>query len=292
MQFHGEGFMPDFNQRRSDRVLITLPVSVSGTDGTGTSFSEDATTVTVSQNGGAIAVKAALVPGQEIVIRRNRPRVPRIAECLVAGKVGEQPGLQVFSVAFRRPEVGFWDIYFPPLPANEDTAGRALLACKICGTRKVVHLDATELAAYNSDHHLSLNCTICGKSTIWRELQQETTKRPEVGPANPARLAPALPAQPKDQRKHRRVATEIPICIRQTGSHDDVATTVDISRGGLLFTSHRNYRPGSFVQIAVPFSPKALNVFVDARVAHSSKVASQELYRVGIMYLAENESQS
>jgi hypothetical protein len=33
-----------------------------------------------------------------------------------------------------------------------------------------------------------------------------------------------------------------------------------------------------------------LNVFVDARVVHSFKVPSQELYRLGIMYLAENES--
>jgi hypothetical protein len=282
--------MGDTSKRRSDRVLITLPVSISGTDAAGNPFSEDASTVTVSQNGGAIAVKAALAPGQEIVIRRPRPRGPRVAECLVAAKIGEQPGLQVFSVAFRKPAVGFWDIYFPPLPADGDTAGRALLGCKVCGTRKVVHLDREELAAYNTHRQLSLNCTLCGKSTIWLELQQETTKRPDLGPANPTRLAAGPPPPVKNQRKHRRVATEIRVCIRQTGSADDVATTVDISRGGLLFTTSRPYRPGSYIQIAVPYAPTALSVFVDARVVHSSKVPTQELYRVGIMYLAENEA--
>ncbi|HMD83376.1 MAG TPA: PilZ domain-containing protein [Terriglobia bacterium] len=281
--------MADISQRRSDRVLITLPVSVSGTDAAGKPFSEDATTVTVSQNGAGIALKTALVSGQDIVISRQRTRVPRVADCLVLGKVGEQPGLQVFSVAFQKPAVGFWDIYFPPLPADKDTAGRALLGCKVCGTRRVVHLDSVELAAYNAHRKLSLNCTTCGKSTIWLELQQETTQRPELGPANAARLAPAPPPLVKDQRKHRRVAAEIHVCIRQAGSEDDVATTVDISRGGLLFISRRPYRPGSYIQIAVPYAPQALNVFVDARVVHSSKVPSQELHRVGIMYLAENE---
>jgi len=282
--------MADISQRRSDRVLITLPVSISGTDAAGTPFSEDATTVTVSQNGAAVAVKTPLVPGQEVVIRRPRLRVPRVAECLVAGKVGDQAGLQVFAVAFRKPAVGFWDIYFPPLPADGETAGRALLGCKVCGTRKVVHLDSAELATYNTHRQLSLNCTVCNKSTIWVESKQETTKQPELGPANPARLAAGPPPRIKNQRKHRRVATEILVCIRQAGAADDVATTVDISRGGLLFASRRPYRPGSYIQVAVPYVPSALSVFVDARVVHSSKPPSQELYRVGIMYLAENES--
>jgi hypothetical protein len=282
--------MAEISKRRSDRVLITLPVSVSGTDAAGKPFSEDATTVTVAQNGGAIALKSVLVPGQEIIIRRRRTPVARVAECRVVGKVADQPGLQVFSVAFRKPAAGFWDIYFPPLPADKDTAGRALLECKVCGTRKIVHLDPVKLAAYNAHRQLSLNCAMCGKSTIWLKSQQETTKRPELRPPNPARLAAAPSPRAENQRKHRRVAAEIPVCIRQAGSDDDVATTLDISRGGLLFTSSRHYQSGSYIQVAVPFLPKALNVFVDARVVHSSKVPSQELYRLGIMYLAENES--
>jgi len=153
-----------------------------------------------------------------------------------------------------------------------------------------VHLDSAELATYNTHRQLSLNCTVCNKSTIWVESKQETTKQPELGPANPARLAAGPPPRIKNQRKHRRVATEILVCIRQAGAADDVATTVDISRGGLLFASRRPYRPGSYIQVAVPYVPSALSVFVDARVVHSSKPPSQELYRVGIMYLAENES--
>ncbi len=281
--------MAETSKRRSDRVSITLPVSVSGRDAAGKPFSEDATTVTVSQHGAAVALKTELAPGQEIIIRRHRTHVPREAECHVLGQIGEQSGLRIFSVAFQKPTVGLWVVYFPPLPADSDTAGRALLGCKVCGTRKIVHLDPVKLAAYNTNRQLSLSCDKCGKATIWLESQQETTKQPGLGPANPARLAVGPRPLAKNQRKHRRMAVEIPVCIRQAGSDDDVATTVDISRGGLCFTSGRQYSPGSYIQVAVPYSPTAVNVFVDARVVHSSKVPSQELYRHGIMYLAENE---
>jgi len=88
------------------------------------------------------------------------------------------------------------------------------------------------------------------------------------------------------------VAAEIPVCIRQDGSDDDVAATADISHGGMLLLSRRHYPSGSYIQVAVPYSPTAVNVFVDARVVHSSKVPSQDLYRLGIMYLAENEPSS
>ncbi len=282
--------MAETSKRRSDRVSIALPVSVSGTDASGNPFSEDTTTVTVARHGAAVALKAALAPGQLISIRRRRTPVPREAEFHVAGQIGKQAGLQILSVVFRKPMVGFWDVFFPELPPDNDIAGRALLSCKVCGTRKIVHLDSVELAVYNANRQLSLSCDKCGRPTLWLELQQEATKRPELGPANPARLvAAAPPPLAKPQRRGRRVAAEIPVCIRQAGSDDDVATTEDISHGGLRFTSRRPYRTGSYIQVAVPYSPTAVNVFVDARVVHSSKGPSPELYRQGIMYLAENE---
>jgi hypothetical protein len=47
--------------------------------------------------------------------------------------------------------------------------------------------------------------------------------------------------------------------------------------------------PHWLLQVAVPYLPTGVNVFVDVRVAHCSKVSSGELYQLGIMYLAENE---
>ena len=279
-------------KRRSDRISLTLPISVSGKDASGNSFSEDATTVTVSLHGAAIALKTALVPGQDIIIRRHRTRVPREAECHVLGQIAKQADLYIFSVAFLEQAVGFWDVYFPPLPSGADTAGRALLGCKVCGTRKIVHLKPEELAQYNAHRQLSLDCDNCGKSTTWLESPQEATRQPVLRAANPVRLS-SVPSLPDDnRRKHRRVAAEIPVCIRQAGADDDVAATVDISNGGMGLISSRNYSLGTYIKVAVPYSPTAVNIFVDARVVHSSAGPSPELFRLGIMYLAENEPPS
>jgi hypothetical protein len=284
--------MAETRKRRSDRLSITLPVSVSGRDAAGTPFAEDATTVTVSQHGAAIALKTEIAPGQDVIIRRHRNPLHREAKCRVLGQIGKQPGRQIFKVAFQESAVGFWDVYFPPLPSDADTVGRALLGCTVCGTRKIVHLDPEELAVFNAHRQLSLSCHKCGKSTTWLELRQETAKQPELGAANPVRLAAAPPPLAENQRKHRRVAVEIPVCIRQAGSDDEVTTSSDISHGGMRLTSSRHYCTGSYIKVAVPYSPTAVNVFVDALVVHSSKVRSQKLYRLGIMYLAENEPSS
>jgi hypothetical protein len=281
--------MGDIGKRRSDRVLVTLPVTVSGTNAAGKSFSENAHTVSVSQNGAAIALMTPLVPGQAIVIRRNRSGVPRLAACELAEQIGKQGGLPVYSVAFRKPAARFWDIIFPSLPADADTAGRALLECHVCGARKIVHFHPAALAAYNAERRLSLHCARCRRPTNWVESPQDRTKRPDLGPANAARLAPATHPLDNNERRHRRLAAEIPICIRQAGLEDQAAFTVDISRGGLRFTSSRPYASGSYVQVAIPYSPTALNVFVDAQVAHSTRLLSQDLFHMGIMYLAENE---
>jgi len=280
--------MAEISHRRSDRISLVLPLSVSGKDAAGNSFSEDTTTVMVSLHGAAITLKTELIRGQEIVIRRHRTHDRREAECQVLEQIGWQSGLHIFSVAFRQPVLGFWDVYFPPLPSDRNTAGRAVLGCEVCGTRKIVHLGPEELAVYNATRQLSLSCDKCRKVTTWLESQQATTMRPEIKAANPARLAVGPPSLAKNQRKHRRVGARIPVCIRQAGSDDDVATTVDISHGGMLLSSRRHYQSGSFIQVAVPYSPTAVNVFSDARVVHSSKTPSQDVYRLGIMYLAEN----
>jgi hypothetical protein len=173
-----------------------------------------------------------------------------------------------------------------------DTAGRALLGCQVCGSRRIVHLDADELGDYNASRQISLHCDTCGKSTTWLESGQETAKQPEVPAPNPARLEVAVPPAIENRRKYRRVAAVIPVCIRKAGADDDVSTSLDISRGGMRLTSSRYYSVGTYIKVAVPYSSTAVNVFVDARVVHVSQASPEGVFQLGVMYLAENEPSS
>lgn len=282
--------MAETAKRRSDRVLITLPVSISYRKAEGRPLWEDASTVTVSEHGAAIATKRVLNPGQEIMIRRFRESAPREAACKVIGRTGTQGELNIFSVTFLKNEVGFWDIYFPPIDANPEVAGRALLNCKTCGTRKIVHLSPVDLKAFGDNRQVSMPCDKCKKSTIWVAAQGDTAKHLDLMPANADRLAPTPSSRGENRRRHRRVAAEVAVCIRESGLDDDMAVTSDISRSGLCFISSRRHQAGAYIQVAVPYSPTAANIFVEARVMHVSAVPSESRYRHGIMYLGENEA--
>ena len=119
------------------------------------------------------------------------------------------------------------------------------------------------------------------------ELEQPTTAAPALNPANPARLS--SPPLASNRRRQRRLAADVPVCIRRSGDSDDLATTVDISHGGVCFASRQRYQTGDYIQVAVPYSATAANVFVDARIAHGSQGPSADVYHYGIRYLAENE---
>jgi len=58
------------NLRQSERVLLTLPIRISGAEEYGKEFVEEGHTVDVSRQGATIMVDRELRPGQNIKIQR------------------------------------------------------------------------------------------------------------------------------------------------------------------------------------------------------------------------------
>ena len=225
-------------KRRSDRVLIALPVSVSGTDAAGKSFSEDTTTTTVSQYGGAIGMKTALVSGQEITIRRLRTSTPASPN---ATSRADRAACRSASLQCGVPATGdgILGIFtFPHYPLTKTLPG------ELCwGVRSAERAVSCILIRENWRSTTPIvnlrNCPQCGSARFWLEAEREAATRPKLRPA----VIRATGALANNQRKHRRVAAEMPVCVRQAGADDDVASTVDISHGGLRFTSSRPALP-------------------------------------------------
>jgi hypothetical protein len=61
--------------------------------------------------------------------------------------------------------------------------------------------------------------------------------------------------------------------------------TENISRGGFAFTSARLYVAGSSIQVAVPYSPGAGNIFVPAQIEYAEAVPELGLTRYGVSYI-------
>jgi PilZ domain len=100
------------NRRRSQRVLMKLPVRVSGQGSGGSSFEEDTHTLAISAHGALVAIAGAVYRGQRFTLSNAQTKAA--LECVVV-HVDKSPGERTqVGVEFMLPNQTFWRVAFPP----------------------------------------------------------------------------------------------------------------------------------------------------------------------------------
>lgn len=285
--------MTEQHRRRSDRIMLALPLQVIGVDLDGAHFSVSAETVLVSRYGGTIAIARKLAPDQDLTIRntlRNREGIVR-----VVGQVAHQGENITYGIKFADANSNLWGINFPPLDGTEPAVVRKLMECLACKSREVTYLDEVETLVLEANAALARHCKRCGLLTIWKEAAYEFNEEPEQLPARHGtlpdsfRIPPPPPPPPsprdKDERKRQRLSMKMTLCVRYAGFEDEVTTTADVSRGGFSFSSKKFYAIGSRVQTCVPFTKGGANIFVPGEIRHSKTLADGKTFRYGVKYL-------
>lgn len=108
------------SKRRSQRVIMSMPVSVSGKKADGSDFEEDAITLVVNAHGALITLAARVKESQSLVIKN---RVSQEAQdCHVVYVGHSDNGKTQVAIEFHQPAPQFWHISFPP----EDWSASAL----------------------------------------------------------------------------------------------------------------------------------------------------------------------
>jgi hypothetical protein len=102
----------DVGRRRSMRVLLSVPIAVSGKTKDGKDFSEDTRTLVVNAHGALIALAAPVAPGQNILVANKATR--NSMECRIVYLGNSQDGKTQMGIEFTRPVPTFWQIDFPP----------------------------------------------------------------------------------------------------------------------------------------------------------------------------------
>lgn len=100
------------NRRRSQRVLMRLPIVVSGVDGIGIPFEEKTNTLAISAHGALLALSAPVHRGLRLNLSNVQTRAA--LECAVIHidkPTGEQPHI---GVEFMLANPTFWHVAFPP----------------------------------------------------------------------------------------------------------------------------------------------------------------------------------
>jgi PilZ domain len=100
------------NRRRSQRVLVTVPVRVSGQTGAGPRFEEETHTRAISAHGALILLSAQVHRGLRLTLSNVQTKAA--LECVVAHIDRRQRNQPQVGVEFMLPNPMFWHVAFPP----------------------------------------------------------------------------------------------------------------------------------------------------------------------------------
>jgi hypothetical protein len=273
--------------RRTDRVSLTLFLEISGTNSQGEVFSEPGKTLLINGHGAVISFERVLTPEQRVHVKRRAPgESHREADVRIVGEFGRQKDGFLYGIEILDKDADLWGVEFPPAAESNEAVARMLLQCTYCHSREVVYLNEIELRGFETNRGIARHCKKCGVPSIWTQAPHEDEAKFAARQRTRRGGEPdSLPPQGEQrERKRVRLKTRLTACIRQQGTDDELAVCEDISPIGMCFRSKRLYEAGTQVDVAVPYSPEAANIFFPARIVYAEKLPKAGLYRHGTEY--------
>jgi hypothetical protein len=274
--------------RRSDRVSLTLLLEVSGKDSFGKEFKAPARTLLINRGGAVIVLDRNLNAEQQVHLRRQAAHESnRAADVRVVGQFGREKDGYLYGIEILDASNDLWGVEFPSIAGSEEAVARMLLECSYCRSREVAYLNELDLRGFETNRGIARHCRSCGVPSIWTQAPHEDEKKLT------ARARGHRGHEGKDElpesgekrgRTRMRLKTRLTACVRQAGTDDELAVCEDISPIGMCFRSKRRYDSQSLIQVAVPYSPDAANIFLPARIIYSEEMPKAGLFRHGTEY--------
>jgi hypothetical protein len=269
--------------RKGDRISISISVRVSCIDLAGEHFTDVVQTVNVSRSGCCLPLKCSLAPGQKIHLQRIGSGEEAVGR--VVGQTGIRSEHNLYGIEVLNQSDNFWGIRFPRqwgirFPREkelEESHSRALLKCAVCQTCHVTALNEVELSVFQITHRLTRMCDVCSANTVCEPVPDETSPEELLATGKKA-----------DKRKYGRISMKTVACVGPLGPEADLVDVVNISRGGICFHSSKTYHEDSWIQVAVPYTQGAANIFVAGCVVRSRKIGN-DLTEYGVEYVKSED---
>ncbi|MGA2300861.1 MAG: hypothetical protein ABSG77_09235 [Candidatus Acidiferrum sp.] len=100
------------HQRRSQRIVLSVSIIVSGERANGSAFNERATTLVVNAHGALILLREPVIVGQ--VLSVNHVGTGEDLVCTVKDINPGEEQIPEIGIEFARPNARFWRVSFPP----------------------------------------------------------------------------------------------------------------------------------------------------------------------------------
>ncbi len=273
-------------RRRSDRVMLTIPLVIHGLDLTGSPFEENAHSVSLNRHGARIHVPRPLRVSQTLRLVNQVSR--KDAEFRVVGPVAplSDTGGE-WAVEYLKPDDNIWGIQFPPVPEGKSSDSRALLECRKCHTVALLPVSLVEVEVLDTAGIISKSCENCKNPTPWGYAEKQVAMG---GP--PAEAAMMAEAQAKadevargvNRRGHPRLCLQLPILIRDYYGGVEITKSENVSKGGFCFASEKDYFMGQGIVAVCPYSTSSENIEVRAKIVRRHEIKGMHRKLYGVRY--------
>lgn len=273
------------DKRRSDRLLLTVPLRLEGLDAKGVNFKETARTVTLNRHGARVSTARLLHTGE--TLRVTNLVSHREANFRVVGPLsphsdkGGEWGLESLNG-----EKDIWGIRFPQPPGEEGAESAALLECRKCHSVALLHVSLVETEVLETAGLLTHACDTCASSTPWGYAEKQVAMGAPLEESAMVAEAVAAAAAPRGSnlRRHRRVGLQLPVLVRDYSGQFELTKSENVSKGGFCFASERNFHIGEGVVVACPYSNSDRSSEVSAKIVRQQPLQGTNRKFYGVRY--------
>ena len=259
--------MVETRERRTERLLLTIPIRVLGLDSARGEFCEDTHTVMVNHTGARIALKHQVFPGDSlrIVNLENSSE----ADFRIVGPM-HLGGAEVteWGVECLDSKRNIWGIEFSPPLAFGSSEAAALLECRPCGKKVMWIVSLMDVEVLDSTGMVPLDCAVCGKLTYWAYADIACRPR-EFSPSEPTAPPPRpveVEKQQGERRAHKRLRLKLAILVRSQNGEEEITKTENLTKRGVAAILGIDLSVGERVNIVCPFTPGGQKIEQTAEV--------------------------
>ena len=270
-------------RRRSERLLITVPIRVEGLDRKGEKFTEETRTLVINREGARVLLKRPVVPGAVLLIstlvggRSAKFRI--VGPTQPPSEEGAEWGIECVESCR-----DIWGITFPP-PSRVEGMCTALIECRRCHAVRLGHLSLVEHEVLGTSGLLVRDCESCGRPTSWSYSEPSMSiPGDDLGGVLSGFEHLAEKREDSKIRVHHRVALQLPIRVRSFYGTEELTRTENVSRGGLCFVTDRSYEIGEVLLITCPYEAGGHNIEVRSLVVRRNELRGTGRKIYGISY--------
>lgn len=270
--------MKDSRKRRSDRLMVSIPVRVSGVTETGEAFERSGHAVDVNRFGAQIQLEKAVQASPKVLLTNQENNLSgefRIVKVLESSPAGET-ALGVEAVGHYPT---FWGIDFPARP-RKPSESRGLLECLKCRSATLHPLMLDEIEVLESGGSIKKPCTCCGSKTEWQfAMEAGRTALPETDPAPDGGQDAG-----KKQPGRWTVFMQHPVSIRTATGEVETVQTENLSNDEIRCSSEKSYDVNQAVTLEWENSGTGKRLRAQGRIRRRQSIAGSRRIVYSIRY--------